>query len=636
MIRSIPVLLLLCSGAVFLSIKSNKKFEQTLPVWILFIITILYFTGIFDILLIGVYIVVLISALGLLYSIYFLIKNKHDFVFNILTPGFFIFIFFFIISWWAQNGRMFISWDEFSHWGLVVKNMYMLNALGNHPNATTAFVGYPPSTALFEYLWARLSGVFIEGDTYRAINILYFSLMLPLFKNLKRKTGGQLIVCTILVLILPLAFYSDFYTLLCVDGILGILFAYILISHFTCGLSNFNILNISLALFVLTLTKATGVIFALIAFIIFAIDMLFSKRSDLLQYIRQNKSNSIFIRSAILLTPLISILTAKCSWSIYVNATNTIDVYNVHSIFSLSVIKNLLNGNAPIYWAKTIYNFFIALTEQVFSNNLVDLTFIGWLVLLISLSIICIAFICKKDEKTRYKIAAISFFTGTLIYMFGMLFTYLIAFSEYEAVNLASFQRYSSTYLLGGLVFFASVILLKEPENETSHGKIFSVGLALLMLITIKLTPILNLTVLSMPSINSTIDIRSINQWAIPPEQLLNPKIDKVYFISIADKGFDYWVNRYNLTPVKTNTYAWSIGQPYYEGDIWTEDISSYKWSEILKNEYTYVYIHRTNEIFSREYGDLFDGGTAAVQNDSLYFIDKTKDVIALKKVDFK
>ncbi len=57
-----------------------------------------------------------------------------------------------------HNGRMFLQTDEFSHWGLVVKNMFKLDVLVGGADTNIIFKDYPPATGVFqilvpEYLW---------------------------------------------------------------------------------------------------------------------------------------------------------------------------------------------------------------------------------------------------------------------------------------------------------------------------------------------------------------------------------------------------------------------------------------------------------------------------------------------------
>ena len=123
----------LLSGALFLSIRLKQKIEATVPTWIFITIIVIYMFGLFGRLKIGLYAVIGFAVLAFVYSVYSLLRYKKDSLSNILTPGLAVYFLLFILSWWGGNGRMFTRTDEFSHWGLTVKNMYLLNAFSNHP-----------------------------------------------------------------------------------------------------------------------------------------------------------------------------------------------------------------------------------------------------------------------------------------------------------------------------------------------------------------------------------------------------------------------------------------------------------------------------------------------------------------------
>lgn len=65
------------------------------------------------------------------------------------------------------------------------------------------------------------------------------------------------------------------------------------------------------------------------------------------------------------------------------------------------------------------------------------------------------------------------------------------------------------------------------------------------------------------------------------------------------------------------------------------EDISAVEWSEVLKVNYTYVYIYKTNDIFNKTYGAIFLGGSRLIKNNTLYHVIKNNGGIMLEKMIF-
>jgi len=151
----------------------------------------------------------------------------------------------------------------------------------------------------------------------------------------------------------------------------------------------------------------------------------------------------------------------------------------------------------------------------------------------------------------------------------------------------------------------------------------------------INVNPIVSTITLAPLNIQDTITKRALYTPITRIKQVVNPKTDKVYIIAVATNGFDYWVNRYNITPIMTNINkeSWSIGKPYYKGDIWTEDISKVEWTEVLKVNYNYVYIYKTNNKFNKTYGSIFQGGSSHIKNNTLYHVNKINSGIMLVKM---
>ena len=51
---------------------------------------------------------------------------------------------------------------------------------------------------------------------------------------------------------------------------------------------------------------------------------------------------------------------------------------------------------------------------------------------------------------------------------------------------------------------------------------------------------------------------------------------DKIYFISEATKGMDYWVTKFNSRPNSfSENWTWSLVEPQFEGDRWTNNSTS-------------------------------------------------------------
>ena len=102
----------------------------------------------------------------------------------------------------------------------------------------------------------------------------------------------------------------------------------------------------------------------------------------------------------------------------------------------------------------------------------------------------------------------------------------------------------------------------------------------------------------------------------IPYELLKNPN-NKVYFVSDMnkDKGYYYWIFRYEATPIKT------------QGFYYTDEENLF---ETLKN-YDYLYIKDFDENFSKKYSAMFRDG---LEVNNFYKIQKENNEIKLTKIE--
>ena len=238
-------------------------------------------------------------------------------------------------------------------------------------------------------------------------------------------------------------------------------------------------------------------------------------------------------------------------------------------------------------------------------------------------------------EKSRFQFYSWGGMIGLAIYTIGLMFLYVFTYSEYEAVNLASFQRYLATYFVA-LAYFISGVLFTEINrwNVQTVRKVMvvSVGVSLLF---VPVSSIWNVTVLYKNTVNATIAQRA-NYRGIEPylnEMDWNYTEDRIWYISQNTTGLDYWNLRYLATPIRpAGNGNWSLGKPYYDGDLWTIDISPEEWLESLETQNAYVYLYKIDEIFIERYKEAFESEKEIVQG-GMYKLDTQDDRRYLKRV---
>lgn len=606
-----------------LAFSFKKKFEETLPTTVLSMTMIMYVFAIMGFLKLGYVVTLLIGGLGLIACLYFLVRYKKGFIKTISTPGLLMFLLFIAFTWWAHSGRYLTQWDEFSHWGLTVKNMFNLDVLGNQAVATTTFKSYPPAVALFQYFLQKLSGAFIEANLYRAINIFNLALLIPIFKLVNWKQPKQILMLAFIMMALPLAFYYEFYHTIYVDATLGVLFGFILYTYFSECLTKFNLINLTLAFMVLILTKETGFGLAALALVIIIPDLVMN-RQEVKRYLKQNR----FINKLIFILPLLGILFAKYSWNTYLKITQTESYWGEPGV-TLSKVLDLYADTQPAYRKETMLNFFNALFTDKIAGFMIDINFIGFLFIFAALGFFLV-YLTKEQNKMRIRWAMRLSFIGCIIFAASLLSVYLFTYSESEATGLASLARYLGTYLTGFFIFIIYMILNAKEQAAPWVNKYLFGGCIAVLLIVINVKPLLNCTILAPYYIDQTIEARKEYAKMERVFDVVNPQNEKVFIIAQGSKS-GHLTARYILTPIQTNTWYFSLGQSSdneFTVDLAPSDL------QMMWKEYDYIYLYRVDETFRKQYGPLLFGENEMLHNDTLYRIVQDGDKMTLEYVD--
>lgn len=623
------------SIAIFYALSFRKKIVETYFLSAVTIIVVLFLTGLLNFkgsLLVGYSLLFAFS----LFSFAYLIKRylqERDILNRIcLIQGFGLFSFFLLFSLFLNFNRMFILWDEFSHWGSILKNMYILDALGTF-NETSGHVvkTYLEGSSLFQYFWMRPFRVYTEYPAYIATNLLYFSIISPFIKKYNLKN----IVYIILALLIPLLGEGYFYSSLYVDTIIGLLLGagFVYYHYYKYESSRFGILMVLASITLLSLIKDVGFVYSIVlAIIIFFDFILFKKR-----YLKRIFSKSFsFIKklkyTLLILVPLFIPFVITLVWKSNINATlsgaeDTVVTKGIQLV--LSNLIQLINGDLPPHQLNILLTFHNALLHKpivFYYFSYADL-----IVLLVTITF-AFALFFKKKNFTPLRLI-VNFFLlifGSLSSIFVILITYLFIFSEYEALNLASFGRYILSYIIG--IFFAFLLFLllkpkksssvkiqrpfvKETINILKHLFLF---MAFFLLLFTTSRSIKENIIFARDSVHSSITTREyygrIINWS---KYIPEDKEGKLYVIAQADKGLIKLITIYNLIPTDMKWITdYSVStEHYYPEYPWTKIISPEDWEIYIMRNYEFVYIFKHDENFINLYGQFFD----EVRDDSLY-----------------
>ncbi len=611
----ILLLLIILNTSLFLSLIFKKNIGQTIFLGNFIYIVILYLSGIFSVMDFGFITIIFLNFLMLLFNIHKYIKKEISIRKNILSTGTLVFICSYFLIVFISHNRFVNEWDEFSHWALAVKNMFNLDNLGLGNDSTILFKDYLSGTSIFQYFCMKISGTYKESMLYIGMDIMILSLLIPITNLFKQKNNYLQYILYIILFFFPTIFYPTIYLSLYVDGILGLTFSYALYSYYVNRketLSKFDLFNLYTSLTMLVFIKDFGLILMLIVYMIILIDNMFIRNKFKLNLKEIWKNNKSIILSIVF--PLL----IKITWII------TLKINNISGKSAGSVLKtllNLINLKIEPYQISTIKNFINATFLSKLAGTFLTITYLMLFVIIIVLGYIIINNIKEKHKKSM-KILVISTILGFIVYATLLLLAYLSVFSEYEAITIASFTRYMNTYCLGTL-FLYIVILIFTFKDDVKKSNNFVIILLLIFIINFDVTPLIIMSTNKLENNRNYASMRGKYQELIYKTNKHLKAKDNLYFIATDTNGYEYYIAKYELTPIKLNEGLgnWSIGNKYSESDIWTIEKTQNEWKEELVKKYDYVYLYKVDEEFIELYGDLFI--TDKINNNQLYKVDK-------------
>ncbi|MEI7539268.1 MAG: hypothetical protein WCJ36_00655 [Candidatus Saccharibacteria bacterium] len=604
----------------------DKRIEYTLPITSALVSLVLYVFTFFGARSMGVIFLLMLLVLSIAYSVYKIV-HRHDSIKEVFrSAGLIYFVVMIIVTFIIAHGFMFSSWDEFSHWGLILKDIFISNGFGNLSSATT--FSYPPGVSLFLSFFTHFSNVFLEQNALRGIILLACSQMAIVFVGVKHNDWKKIFLLSTILFILPTIFFSSFYSTIYVDAFMGLIFCNILYFNYLYRKKDlFYAIYIGLQFYLLANTKQIGIGMVMIAFIAILIDFIYSNKVKHIKSFLINKKNELIF----LLLPLLAALLTNISWAIYIKCQHISEIVKASDI-KLSDVLSFFRGDMLEYRNTTVVNF----VTNFFSEKQYGAVFFSYFLIATALLLV-MYYLYKNDRTDKQKTFALQLFAslGLFVYSGVILFMYLFVFSEYEAIHLASMDRYIGTYILGLLalsVFLLINYIIKSRGNRCSPN--FKIAfLFILLMCFVPVKDVVNDTILS----SSTNKVRQQNRTpyyrAEQFSKSLDPKKDRVYIISQMNNGEDYWKAGYALTPIQTspNNGAWSLGMPYTPTDIWTVNKTAKEWSDDLKS-YSYVYLQYIDDRFVNDYGQLFEN-ISDIRSRDIYSIDKSGGRVILKDV---
>lgn len=598
----------------------KRRFAVMMPLSVFSSILVLYVFGLTGHMKLGV--IVYIGAAGLVFlaglTKCIIKRQMKDYVSDNFNFGFVFFIVALTLVFYMTDGRLLTRFDEFTHWGLTVKNYVIFDGFANVAGSTTHGAGYQPGMSLFVYLFTSLRDQVNECDMLKAMDVYVIAMLLPIFKRISWKRVVIGIFLIPVVLFAPWLFNPAIvpYNTLYIDAAMAVTFAYLLYHYYSSDQKKGTYYVMGMGSAVMVLIRPGSEAFALMILIMVAIDAFIINRTE---FFKMCKGKGW-------LAPVFYVVMSVASWlswRIFTSANHMMLVFDYVEPSRAEAEGNVISAN-----------FFKALSA-VPENATIKVSYIVWAIIFAVMGVIVILLYRERTEKIRAGVYSILMIAGYFIYAAALLYMYIHLFTAYEGETLASFSRYMYTYVLGAVLFFLFMIIEGIFNRFGGFGNILVLVPVAIVLIFTPWKVVTGDMFNCREKIEESISRRSDYYRVSEITSKLDPEKDRVYFIAQNTNGAEYQVSYYLATPVSLSydyEMGWSLGYPYSEKDVWTKEMTAKEWSDaLIDGGYTYVYLYNVDKQFRSLYGELFEYDTA-ISDNTAFSVDVRGDMVVLKR----
>lgn len=630
-IGMLPALLLLTSGSLLGAVRFNRRFEELMPVTLMAIIPFLFLFYVFDILLVGFY-VLLAALLGCaVYSVVYMIiqKSYRQTARNFFTPAAAVWTALLAVVFLATRNNVPLVWDELRLWAALPKALYMTDALQLGPNSPMYAIMQPyiPGIALFQYFWLKITGAFSDGQLFFAYALFGLSLFLPALKNLRWKHWAVMPLIAVALFVSPLLYFNTdkndscfYYISLYVDPNIALLLAsgiFLLFAYRMRGAYSYIMLSLTAAS--LVLLKDDGLLFAAVLVIAAAVitrKMPAPCPDGELQTVKTEKKGRTARMLLAAALPVCCFFIWKLTLLSHAASTETLPLslafpgqqqFAIAGKFILALFtKKVINSN------------FNMLDPVLTYATMAGLTIVGTILIYSSL---------KKAYRKPFMYASAAFYAGNIAYLFGLMLLYIYRLGE----RLPSFSRYVSVVLAANTIFLI-LVLIHLMADEHFDGMVirkrFIKSTALLAALSLVIFPLRQPHV-RVESKNLWIDskmhaetIRRASEMSNKPvnvylviggDEMKTSLLHQQIYYALLDNGL-YIRNFLTETDV-----TGADGQEAYED-----------WNKaLIDGKYSYVYLVKDDPVFTSQFSQMF---IDPIQKETLYRVDAENGRAQLRK----
>ncbi|MEP3890929.1 MAG: hypothetical protein ABJN69_10705 [Hellea sp.] len=562
----------------------------------------------------------------------------------------------------------FFGWDEFSHWARYTKILVNTSvAPVNDP--AVLFPAYPPGINLWHYFICGPGG-YAEWKVIFAQLLLVTSVIAFISTNFDKLKGLGALIVFIFGVMLYHAFGTSLYEIY-TDCVLGLMFGAALITArhlslygtalprsiaFGCLLATLSLIKPITLLFTLT---ACG-LFLTLRLTLILMQKLKKKPAN------ENSAEERKIRFGRSLIQTAQFLAAGFStvfiWKGYLSFKSVSDQLAESKEMKFSDIYEFLftrdTKDTQIAWQELsdrigferVSNFGEKQFrfDYGFFNDATPIYHGAVIILLVAIGAFILRAIINYKKAITTAVEGLFMTVTFFLYLLVVVFTIRHYFQPWDIAQLASLERYLSSFLIGTLMLGFAVLAsdasnLRFPKFDKLRALALPFCWAGTSLILLYVAPISFDRVFGKPLTERTVP--SVYPWANEYDELVEireqVKIlsgivkanaepeDKVYVIAQNETGYTLYMSGHELTPLATNPNCFSVGEKYSEADNWTCDWMNFP---IVLQEYDYLILRRADEEFWTQYGEFFAPAARGYRS-GVFKVDSSGEAVSLETI---
>ncbi|WP_156142483.1 hypothetical protein [Rossellomorea aquimaris] len=447
------------SGWGLLSFNRIKVHIAFIPIFVFSsITTVVFCAGLINIMPLAVNLIYFSGLI--LFGDYLVLYLKRKYtLMPLLHPSIIVFALSLLAMIFYLKGLILTHYDNFSHWGLIVREMALINGLPDSSTIVT-FQNYPPGSAVFIYFILEVLGKH-ESYALMAQAFLALSCVVTMYYFSKWKRPAVILLTMAASMTLLLVNWGSFYNLL-VDILLGLVaLATVIVAFYYRDDWKKQVIVNTPILILLMLLKDSGKIF--LAFnVILILSFIYSNfihKKQITKDVRKIVYHALFwlIGLPMFLNYLWIKYTIKAYQAGY--GANKFAV-TPDKVASNEKSSEFMDQIGPQLWRAS---------TNLESNNFKAVVIVN------IIAFILLVLMYTVNRKIS-KLLVFSIFISNsfyILYMFSLYFMYVYLMPEFEAARIAGFGRYQSTiiiYVIGilmtAIIHEWSSYLKKRPISK--------------------------------------------------------------------------------------------------------------------------------------------------------------------------